>query len=328
VTEKLKAKDFTPAYTIELIKNGIEGAKYWLSQGVTTIRNVCDEFDFDIGLRDLIAQGKIEGPRIFASGKPIMMPGRPLYHGIGHEVSSPAEARRAAREQLRAGADIIKLFASAGVGGAYGNMVGEAGWEQLTVEEMQAATFEAHKAGRTVTAHAHHPQSIKNCVLAGLDSVEHAHFVDEEGIAMMKERDVVMVPTLAVAEVLMKGTQFGHPPHMEKNARLALEKGIEGVVMAREAGVRIAVGTDPGHGETIAMEFVSLHKAGMTPMEIIVGATKTGAELVKMGDQLGTLEEGKIADLIVLEGNPLEDIKTIENVRWVVKEGEIVKSHQ
>ena len=87
-TKKVKAKDFTPADTIELIRNGLEGAKFWLSQGVTTIRNVCDEFDYDIGLRDLIAQGKVEGPRIFASGKPIMISGRPLYHGLGHEVAT------------------------------------------------------------------------------------------------------------------------------------------------------------------------------------------------------------------------------------------------
>ena len=325
-TKKVKAKDFTPADTIELIRNGLEGAKFWLSQGVTTIRNVCDEFDYDIGLRDLIAQGKVEGPRIFASGKPIMIPGRPLYHGLGHEVNSAAEARRAAREQLRAGADVIKLFASAGVGGAYGNMLGDAGWEQLTVEEMQAAAFEAHKAGRTVTAHAHHPQAIKNCVVAGLDSIEHAHFIDEEGISMMKVRDVVMVPTLFVAEELTKGTQFGYGPHMEVNARIAVKKGTEGVVMAREAGVRIAVGTDPGHGETIADECITLHKARLTPMEVLVSATRVGAEVVHMQDQLGTLEVGKIADVIGLGENPLDDLEALRDIQLVMKAGKIFKA--
>jgi imidazolonepropionase-like amidohydrolase len=325
-TPKLKAKDFTPAYTIELIQNGLEGAKFWLSQGVTTIRNVCDEFDYDIGLRDLIAQGKAEGPRIFASGKPIMIPGRPLYHGLGHEVNSAAEARRAAREQLRAGADIIKLFSSAGVGGAYGKMLGDAGWEQLTVEEMEAAVFEAHKAGRTATTHAIGTQSIKNAILAGVDSVEHADFLDEECLTMLKERDVVIVPTMYVCELLTKGTQFGHAPSMEERAIATVDASRESVANAREAGIRIAVGTDPGHGETFVDECRTLHNAGLTPMEVVVAATRTGAELVKMQDQLGTLEQGKIADLVVLDDNPLEDINAFGNVGWVVKEGKVVKS--
>ena len=325
-TKKVKAKDFTPADTIELIRNGLEGAKFWLSQGVTTIRNVCDEFDYDIGLRDLIAQGKVEGPRIFASGKPIMIPGRPLYHGLGHEVNSAAEARRAAREQLRAGADLIKLFSSAGVGGAYGKIIGSVGWEQLTVEEMQAAIFEAHKAGRTATAHAINNQSIKNAIEAGVDSVEHASFLDEECISMMKARNVVMVPTMFVTELLTHGTKYGYLESMEEHARQVVQASRISVSMAREAGVRIAVGTDPGHGETIADECITLHKAGLTPMEVLVSATRVGAEVVHMQDQLGTLEVGKIADVIGLEENPLDTMAALRNIQLVMKAGKIYKS--
>jgi imidazolonepropionase-like amidohydrolase len=320
--------DWGPADTIKMIIDGMESARLWLSHGITTVRDVAASWNFDLGLRDLIAQGKAVGPRIFGSGQPLAMTGRALYHGMGIDVNSAEDARRAARQQLRAGADVIKLFASAGLGGGHqGTLVWESGWEQLTIEEMEAAIFEAHKAGRTATTHAIGTQSIKNAVQAGVDSVEHCTYLDDEALSMMKERDVVMVPTLAVGEVLAyRGIELGFPPLMEEYGLAAIEAGRKSVKMAYEAGLRIATGTDPTHGERVVEECICLNNAGLTPMDVIVAATRVGAELVQKQDDFGTLEVGKFADLIVVDGNPLEDLQALENVLWVVKEGQIYKT--
>jgi len=327
VPAKVKAGNPEPEDLIELIANGLKAAKWWLSQGVTTIRDVGMAMNLDLGLRDLIAQGKAEGPRIYGSGRPIAILGRTLSAGKAYEVSSAAEARWAARQQMCAGANIIKLFASAGIGGALGKMIGESGWEQLTEEEMQAATFEGHKAGLTVSCHAICPQSIKNAVQAGVDSIEHGTYAEEEGIEMMRAEDVVLVPTMAIGEQLAeRGTEFGFGPHMEENARIAVEKGKVVLQMAREAGVRIAVGTDPVRQDTMASECDCMHRAGLTPMEVIVAATRTGAELLGVHEHLGSLEAGKTADLIALESNPLDDLAALERVNWVVKDGEVVRN--
>lgn len=316
------------ANDIKLIADALESAKWWLSQGVTTVRDVATARNLDLGLRDLIAQRKVVGPRIFGAGNPICMTGRALFRDMGHEVNGPDEARRAAREQLRVGANLLKLFASAGVGGGHqGGLFFEPGWEQLTVEEMAAGIFEFHKAGRHATAHAIGNRSIKNALRAGVDSVEHCNYLDEEAIALMKERDVVMVPTLAVTERLATmGTKWGHPPRMEAYARATFQAGLESVAAAHKARIRIATGTDPNHLELMADELEMLHRAGLNAMQVIVAATRNGAELVRVQDRIGTLEPGKLADLIAVDGNPLEDLSTFRRVCLVMKEGQAYKS--
>lgn len=329
VSSSATAGPRTPEQLVTLVAGGLESARLWLSQGVTTIRDVAAEMNLDLGLRDTIASGRVIGPRIFGSGRALAITGgvRLSIENIAIQVNSATEARRAAREQLRAGVNHIKLFASAGIGGGEGRFVGESGWSQFTVEEMQAAIFEAHKAGRTVAAHAISTQSIKNAVQAGVDTVEHCTYLDEEGLTMMKERDVVMVPTLAVGETLAeKAIQFGYERHIAERSQLGVEKSHVSVQMAREAGLRIAAGTDPVTQDTIMRECDCLHRAGLTPMEVIVAATRTGAELLHMQDSLGTVEQGKMADLIVLDGNPLDDLWALERVRWVLKDGQVVKS--
>jgi imidazolonepropionase-like amidohydrolase len=193
-----------PEELVRMIVDAMGSARRWLFEGMTTVRDVACESNLDLGLRDAIAGGKVVGPRMYCSGKALAMTGglRHSVEGVAIQVDSPDEARKAARQQLRAGVDLIKLFASAGIGGGEGRFIADSGWPQLNMEEMQAAVHEAHKAGRTTTAHAHGMQSIRNAVYAGIDCIEHCHLVDEEGIALMKERDVAMVPTTAVPVTL------------------------------------------------------------------------------------------------------------------------------
>jgi imidazolonepropionase-like amidohydrolase len=268
---------------------------------------------------------------MFCAGRALAMTGgvRLSLEGGAIQVDSPDEARKAARTQLRAGVDLIKLFASAGIGGGEGRFIAESGWPQLTMEEMQAAVCEAHKAGRTAAAHAISAEAINNAVRAGVDSVEHCMYVDDEGLALMKERDVVMVPTMAVPVNLAKrGVELGYEPHIGERAHMAIEKGRQAVQMARDIGIRIATGTDPvpSQPKVMVRECECLLGAGLAPMEVLIAATRTGAELLGMQDHLGTVEEGKIADLIVVDGNPMDDMKALESVRWVMQEGRVLKS--
>ncbi len=318
-----------PEDLLTFVTDAVATGQLWLSQGVTTVRDVAAEGNLSLGLRDAIEHGKIKGPRVFASGRALAMTGgvRLGIENIAIQVDSPDEARRAAREQLRAGVDLIKLFASAGIGGGEGRFIGESGWPQMTVEEMAAAVFEAHKAGRTAAAHAISAESIKNAVNAGVDTVEHCNYVDEEGIDLMKKRDVVMVPTLAVGETLAEsGARMGYEAHIQERSKTAVQKSKLAVGMARAAGIRIAAGTDPVTRDTMMRECDCLHRAGLTPMEVIVAATRTGAELLRMQEHLGTLEQGKIADVLIVEGNPLDDLWALERVQYVLKAGQVVRS--
>jgi imidazolonepropionase-like amidohydrolase len=317
-------QEWGPELMVKFIADGLESARWWLKQGVTTVRDLGTFMNLDLGLRDLIAKGKALGPRIFGSGRPIIMTGRETLGG--HEVNSATEARRAARQQLHAGSDIIKLFASSGTGGALGKLIGPPGWTQLTFEELQAATSEAHKAGLTVACHASSAESIKNALRAGVDSIEHGTFMDEEGLEMMKTRDVVLVPTLAVGKSLAKddaASRYG--PHMTEKAKLSTKGKKNTMKMAYDAGVRIAAGSDPTEKDTLADECICLNEAGLSPMEVIAAATRIGAELLGVEDRLGTVEEGKIADLIILDGNPLDDIKAIRLIRNVIQGGKMVE---
>jgi imidazolonepropionase-like amidohydrolase len=329
VASSSRSGERTPAEVVGLIAGAIDAARLWLAHGVTTIRDLAAEMNLSLGIRDMVAKGKVVGPRVFASGRALAITGgvRISTENLAIAVDGANEARRATREQIRAGVDLIKLFASAGIGGGEGQSIGESGWAQFTVEEMQASVFEAHKASRTVAAHAISTQSIKNALHAGVDSIEHGNFLDEEGLALMKERGVVLVPTLAISETLAeRGQQIGYEPHIAERSVAAVQRSRETIQMARQAGVRIATGTDPVTRDTIQREWDALRRAGLSPMEIVVAATRTGAELLKVQHRLGTLEQGKIADLVVLERNPLEDPAALASIQWVLKEGQPVRT--
>jgi imidazolonepropionase-like amidohydrolase len=252
-------------------------------------------------------------------------------HGwqMGREADGPDEVMKAAREQIKAGADVVKFMATGGVmtPGV------EPGSEQFTEEELRAGIQEAHKVGRKTATHAMGTQGILNALRAGIDSIEHGVFLDEETISLMVNRDVPLVPTIsALYHIESKGVEAGIPVFaVDKTIRLK-PSHLESVRMAREAGVRVAMGTDAGtpfnvHGENLG-ELQRLVEVGYSPMEALESGTRIGARVLGQENELGTIEEGKLADLIVVDGNPPEDVGLLlktEAIRLVMQGGKLVK---
>jgi imidazolonepropionase-like amidohydrolase len=317
--------------TVLLVARGMASAREWLSSGVTTVRDLACRDNLDVGLRDIIRAGIVPGPRIFAHGSPLVMTAglRPESEDLAITVDGPDEARKAARRQLRAGVDGLKLFGSAGIGGGAGKLIGEIGWAQLTEEEMRAAVVEAHKASKRVAIHAISTDSIKNAVRAGTDTVEHGVFLDEEGVDLMKAHGTYLVPTVTAANTLAKeGDLHGYPPHIGQRAKVAVKAAYESVRLAVDRGIKIGAGSDPGAGDTLLKECRILEDIGLSPMDVLVSATKRGAEIVGAADWLGTIEPGKVADLVLVAGNPLQNLGALENVRWVVQGGRVVHARE
>lgn len=314
-------------------------AKKTLMAGFTTVRDVgADGGDAVFALRDGVARGDIVGPRIFAAGSTISVTGG---HGDGtqgyrddvaHILHSPGvcdgpdDCRRAVREQVRRGADQIKLTATAGV---LSNTA--AGLEQQFFPDELAAIVEtAHSMGRRVTAHAHGVNGINAALRAGVDAIEHGTYLDNESIRLFRKSGAYLVPTLLAGATVTAMAEdpdtFLLPPQRAK------AKGIEPLMhdmarRAREGGVNIAFGTDTGvsrHGDN-AKEFALMVKAGFSPMEAIRTATVNGAANLGKSDVLGTIEPGKYADLIAVDGDPLSDVTELEDVDFVMKDGVVYK---
>lgn len=303
----------------------LKGARHLratLEAGVTYVRDVGGMEHVDIDLRDAVASGLILGPTMQVAAHVITMTGG-HGHAIGREADGVGEVARAAREQLKAGADLIKVIATGGVmtPGV------EPGSAQLSEEEMAVAVREAHNAGRRVATHAQGTEGIKNSIRAGVDSVEHGIFLDEEAIEMMREGGVYLVPTLVAPYWIVKaGVEQGIPDYAVRKASSVMESHRASFRLALEAGVKIAMGTDAGtpfncHGQN-AYELKLMVEAGMTPTEALHSATRVGAELLGVQDQVGTIEEGKRADMIVVDGDPLVDIDVMLDVDQVYIGGE------
>ncbi len=315
-------------------------AKKTLMAGFTTVRDVgAGSGDAIFALRDGIARGDVPGPRIFASGSTISVTGG---HGDGTQgyrddiakilhssgvCDGVGECRHAVREQVRRGADHIKLTATAGV---LSNTA--AGLEQQFFEdELKAIMDTAHAMGRKVTAHAHGVNGINAALRAGVDSIEHGTYLDDESIRLFKRNNAYLVPTIlagvTVAEWAADPNSFLLPPQRAKAAEVG-PKMIDMARRAHEGGVRIAFGTDTGvskHGEN-AREFALLVEAGLTPMEAIRSATVAGADNLGKSDVLGTIAPGKYGDLVAVEGDPLADITELEDIDFVMKEGVAYKT--
>jgi imidazolonepropionase-like amidohydrolase len=305
---------------------GVRNASTLLDMGVTTARDVASRDNLSIQLRDLINEGVVRGPRLLASGTQLEAQGRAAYFFRAIYVNGPDESRAAARRQLRAGADWIKIMATSGVGGGTGKLVGEPGWQELGEDEMAAAAREAHQAGRRITAHAIGNAGIKAAVRAGVDCIEHGDYLDDEAIELMLQRNVGLVPTLLITRNLgAYGRERGFEQNIIDRAQRTLDAGFESVRQAFAAGIRVATGSDVDLDETAAQEVAMLREAGIQPMDSLLAATKVAASIISLDDHIGTVEPGKIADLIIMPGDPLTDVSALEKVTHVFQGGKLVK---
>jgi imidazolonepropionase-like amidohydrolase len=286
-------------------------ARRTLEAGFTTVRDVGCRDHSIFALKRAIAEGLLPGPRISAAGLAICMTGGHARF-IGREADGPVEVVRAVREQLAAGAEVIKFIASGGVltPGTSPECA------QMTPEELTAGMAEARRAGRRVAAHAHGAEGMKNAIKAGAHSIEHATLMDEEAAGLMREYGVFMVPTLsALATTAACGLTCGIPESALSKAKSMQARHEASFKKASRAGVNIALGTDAGtpfnyHGQN-AQELERMVALGLTPMEAIVAGTSAAAALLGLAQTLGTIEAGKDADLLVVDGHPLKDVAVL-----------------
>lgn len=317
----------TDPMTIRTLR-AAEFARRTLRAGITSVRDMGGTDGIDIGLKQAVQSGLVPGPRMLVSGRLICMTGG---HGwqMGREVDGPDAVRKAARDQIKAGADIVKLMATGGVM----TPAVEPGSEQLTEAELRAGIEEAHKAGKKTATHAMGTQGILNALRAGIDSIEHGVYLNEAAVSLMVEGNVPFVPTLsALYHILERGVEAGIPRFAVEKTRAVKPFHFESVRMAKDAGVPIAMGTDAGtpfnaHGQNLG-ELVRLVERGFAPMEALEAGTRIASEVLGMQDQIGTIEAGKLADLVVVEGNPMDDMEILlsqEAVRLVMQGGKVVK---
>ena len=319
---------------------GVRNAQKTLLAGFTSIRNVGAEGRFDdMALRKAINEGWVEGPRIQSAGHALGIRGghcdengyRPGLMDPGIEegiADGPDQIRASVRYQVKYGADVIKTCATGGVL-SEGDAVGVT---QYTFEELKALVEEAHKLERKVAAHAHGTEGIKLAVRAGVSSIEHGSFLDEEGARLMKQNGTFLVPTLSAAEGVERAAKTGVLKGLRAEKALAAAAAVRHAIKLAVANqVQIAFGTDAGvipHG-TNGHEFELLVTwGGMSNMEAILAATRNASKLLGWDKNLGTLTPGKWADIIAVRGDPLRDIKNMESVVFVMKNGVIYKGKE
>lgn len=304
---------------------GILSLEKALHAGITTVRDCGAAHDINIELAKAVQQGMVIGPRVKAAGRVITMTGG-HGHFIGREADGVAEVRKATREELKAGADFIKAMATGGVL-TPGMEPTETGFQP---QELEAIAEEAHKRGRRTACHAIGNGGIKNALRAGLDSIEHGFYLDDEAIELFLRGGAYLVPTLiAVDKIVQNGEEGGIPDWVVRKAAAEGEHHEASFRLAVESGVKIAAGTDAGtpfnpHGD-LSLEIAKMVEFGMAPMGALVAATRNAAENLNMLDSVGTIEVGKLADLVMVQGNPLEDISVMQNVVFVAKGGSICR---
>jgi imidazolonepropionase-like amidohydrolase len=313
--------------------NAVINAGRVLRAGYTTIRDVGTVGNVAVAVRDAIAEGKVAGPTVVASGSILfgtgglgetLPPHWTSAHGLGKRVDGPDEIRREVRRQLRAGVDNIKLAAS-------GVEVGPYAWTWMTTfseEEIRVAVDEAHRWGRTVAIHAQSYDSVRFALRAGVDTIEHGTRMDDETIALFAKSDAVLVPTLSTLfSVLELGASLNLLPKQRQEMAVNEPLWLDSLERARVAGIPVAAGADLGnryaHGSN-AREIELLVRVGFTPMEAIRAATSVAARALHRHDTIGSIETGKAADLLLFDGDPLADIAQLqapERIALVIKAG-------
>lgn len=332
-----KAYDLLPRTDpADLALLGARNARVTLLAGFTTVRNLGDLGNESIALRNAIAQGLVDGPRIFTAGRAISTTGGHAdysnglsqrlvgdpgpYEGV---VNSPDEAYKAVRQRFKDGADVIKVTATGGILSLTRNGQNP----QVNQQEIDAIVAAAHDYGLKVAAHAHGLEGIKRALRAGVDTLEHGTLLDDEAIALMRRNGTWYVPTLATAvyATQMASTPGAYPEivrqkvaGLDRFRKAAFDKAVK-------AGVRIAFGSDSGplpHGQN-AREFVELVNSGLRPSQALQAATVFAAEALGESDSLGTLEPGKFADIVAVPGDPLADISLTAKPSFVMKQGQV-----
>jgi imidazolonepropionase-like amidohydrolase len=321
-----------------LVAKALRRLEQALMQGFTTVR---DAGGADYGLREIVASGLYPGPRLLVSGRVISQTGG---HGdkrrraewtapvecclgmVGVIADGPDEVRKAVREQLRHDVNQIKVMAS---GGAM-SPGDELDTTQYTVAEMRAAVEEARAVGTYVLAHAYSSSAVKNAIEAGVRSIEHGNLIDEAGAREIQKAGAFLVPTMVTYETIWReGKSYGISEHQLAKIDMARVRSVEGLTHAYRAGCKIGSGSDL-LGDMQAQRLVELELKGqvMTPMDVLLSATRVNAELFRMERDIGTVEAGKYADLIAVKGNPLRDLTLFQNpnnVELIVKGGALYK---
>ncbi|MCG7533590.1 amidohydrolase family protein [Pseudoalteromonas sp. OOF1S-7] len=310
---------------------GVRNAKRTLAAGFTSVRNLGAPGYADLALRDAIYDGDVPGPRIFASGPALGITGGHCDNNLfthEHKVvaagvaDGPWAVRQKVRENIKYGVDVIKFCATGGVL-SKGTKVGA---QQYSFEEMQALVAEVHLRGLTVAAHAHGTDGIKSAIRAGVDSVEHVSFLDDEAIVLAKKHGTYFSMDIYNTEyILSEGEKAGILPESLDKERKVGGTQRASFSKAVKAGVNMVFGSDGGvypHGQN-GKQFSRMVKFGMNELQALQAATINSATLLKMQDKLGSLEAGKLADIIAVPGNPLEDIRVMETVTLVIKDGKV-----
>ena len=309
---------------IEKIFYAQKHCKDYLESGVTFIRVVGTENNYDLQIKEAIQNNDFQGPHMYCAGKVICMTGG---HGWqeGIEADGKDACLKAVRTQLRSGVDLIKMMAT---GGVMTKGV-EPGNAQFSVDEMKVMIEEAHKAGRKTATHAQSLQGIKNALYAGIDSIEHGCFLDEECLELMKEQNTFLVPTLCAPQCIIdKGVENGVAKYMVDKTMKVKDAHVESVKKAYEKGIQIALGTDAGtpfnyHNNT-AYEMELLARLSISNMDILKIATINSARCVGVEKDYGSIEVGKQADLVCLNENPLDNISNVRKINRVIQSGKIV----
>lgn len=321
--------------TERVIRSGLYAQRI-LKAGFTTVRDLGGEPKVSFALRNSIAKGWIDGPRIIASGSGVAATGGHgdvdgmqmdlLKQHTSETICDGVEdCRRAVRHAVKYGADVIKITATGGVLSETNTGTGQ----QMTDGEMKEIMDTAHNLGRKVAAHAHAAKGINAALRAGVDSIEHGSYADKESIRLFKKTGAYLVPTLLAGNTVVRIAETTNilPPVIAKKAIRVGGDMMAHFSVAYKKGVKIAFGTDSGvskHGIN-AEEAVLMHQAGMSEMDILKSATVNAADLADMSDSLGTLQAGKFADIIAMDASPLNDIKELLSVDFVMKGGKVYK---
>ena len=313
---------------------GAHNARVTLEAGFTTVRNVGATGYTDVALRDAINAGDVAGPRMLVSGPPLSITGGHCdndllpyeYHATEAGVADGVEqVQHKVREVIKYGADLIKVCAT----GDVLSKGDDPNASQYTLEEMKAIVADAHRLGRKVAAHAHGAQGVIWASEAGVDSVEHGHLMNDAAIATLKKNGTYLVPTLYLVDWQREhAAEANLPDFAKKKMEMVSQVGKANVKKAFEAGVKIGMGTDAAvypHGLN-AHELAVYVSLGMSPLQAIQTATINDADLLGWSDKIGTLQPGKWADIIAVDGDPLQDVTTLQHVKFVMKGGEVVKN--